>query len=369
MVLGTTGKGFFKFDCDDESGTNIRISGIQFIAPKSGASHFAIDADDPDWLQVDNCIFAASWWNSVIGGKRIDGGLIFSNKFTWERTDGSATDYGISPGMNQGWLLSSCATGSAYTIDGTNKCDTWGTTQCMTWWKKYWNKAGCQGGIPYKENWDPSNLTQTLFVEGNTFNWHGSAIELNWGSSRAVVWRYNTMTNADGNNGGWKPGAWYVLFYHNTVENIEGGVGSSAVYGRDDALVYHNTFKKYGYMGEITAWTVAEGYLYTLDPRVRTNEYYAWDNTCENCTCGTVDSGCWLEPGSMGENILTENVEYFFRAPTGAERLAGFSWPTCPHPSSGLTGGCSATLNGINGYNVGGGDPPPAAPNPKIINP
>lgn len=362
-VIGTNGK-------------RVRISGIQFISPEY-TNHQLLIASDTAWVQVDNCIIYGRWHN-LIAGKRWGGGLIYNNIITYTDLSFSTSNYGIAPGQNQSYSDSSHACAGlavdGYPIDGITKCSTLDDPNCQLWWYKFWTYPQCQGGKPFVENWNPAEESSgVMFVEGNTITWYGSIMQSNWQSGRAMVWRYNTIYMRDGQAGGWKPGAWYVLFYNNYIENINPVHGGCAIYPRSDSLIYNNYFKNYTEGGRIGAWYTYEG-LYPWDGapitwtapplRVMLDEMYIWGNTYTHSDGdpGCDAKSCWPNYGGTGEcstydpPCIAENSEIFFKSPSDPtitgypHRLTGFAWPTCPHPLTGLSGSCNSIKYGIAGY-------------------
>lgn len=317
-------------------------TGFTFYATNADASSSAITLRDANNFRIHHCKFAESRWHPVLSGRRVYQGLIDNN--TFNRNKLGSSDYGVS---FSGSDTDKPACGLTYTESCLAEWD--------DWYKKegdYVGTGGSCAGAPYNVNWKPGQV-DAVYIEDNTFNWHGSAIEMNWGSCSKTVWRYNTFNNTNPNSGGIKPGAVYFEMYNNVFNNTSTGETASPNGGmlirlRADGLFYNNTINGYGgasdysHIFAFVAYGCSFGYCYPDD--VVPNEIYIWNNTYPNSGCTPSDAGCWAEYGEGEPTRIALNENYFFRAPKTGERLFAYmqneSTPlqyTYPHPlQSGL---------------------------------
>ena len=322
----------------DDIGAWMRYTGIGFYGSPTSAAK-AIEFKNGTNFRIDHCRFYPSTWHGVITSKRIVKGLIDHNIF--ERNDVGGSDYGINWGSNYG-------TGNPPSCQSyTEPCTSPDCISCRNTWSDWWNNVDNQNTFrPFNGNFVPGT-ENAIFVEDNVFNWKGSAMEANWGSMANIVVRNNSFSNRDGNNGGVKPGAEHCEIYNNTFENLRSDrPTSAALYIRSSCLVYNNTFKYYDHGGEFAAWSCGFGYCYLLDnPKVLMHDTYIYNNTYQNAVCPGDNSNCWTEWGEGDPNRISENQNYFFRAPRSGDRIYPYTPYTYPHP---------LTL----------GDPPPDQPRP-----
>lgn len=107
--------------------------------------------------------------------------------------------------------------------------------------------------------------------------------------------------------------------------------GPVAYFYQVNGLVYNNTINN-----RTEAWNLdcIRYYEQTYTPMINQKHLYIFNNTCNNCSCGTADSlGCtgW-EEGGASNGFCSYNGTYFFRAPQSGETLYGYGQYTYPHP-------------------------------------
>ena len=75
----------------------------------------------------------------------------------------------------------------------------------------------------------------------------------------------------------------------------------------------------------------------TYTPMINQRHLYIFNNTCNNCSCGSADSlSCtgWEESRDTNA-FVSYNGTYFFRAPQSGETLYGYGEYPYPHPLQG----------------------------------
>lgn len=336
VIRSSAGRAFEHLNVGGTAKNYAEYSGITFYGTKDG-SNAAISMRDATNFRIHHCKFGESRWHPVITGRRVYQGLIDNNIFN--RNDLGSSDYGIS---FAGSDTDKPSCGLRYTPGCLEEWD--------DWYKKegsYTGTAGSCGGAPFDVNWEPGQV-YAVYIEDNTFNWHGSAIEMNWGSCSKTVWRYNTFNNIDPNGGGIKPGAVYFEMYKNTFNNNATGEkaapnGGMLIRLRADGLFYDNTINGYGgstdssHIFAFVAYGCSFGYCYPDD--VVPDEIYVWNNNYINSGCTASESSCWQEYDEGEPDRIALNENYFFRAPKSGERLHAFMQDantpnqyTYPHP-------------------------------------
>ncbi len=205
---------------------------------------------------------------------------------------------------------------------------------CEADWDYWYDDVGNQrpSYSGFNEDFEP-NSDQAIYFEDNTFTWYKTMIEGNWGNSSAFVVRHNTFYTPTGLLMiGFKPGTIFAMVHDNTFEYTGAGTGGYAVRLRSSGLVYNNTIKNLN-NGVLSNAFRSNGFQFTH--QVRPDEAYIFNNTYQNCNCGSNDADCWGGIGGGGDYAVSgtgENGNYHFRAPKAGERLYGFQEFTYPHP-------------------------------------
>jgi len=361
------------------------VSGIGFKGNQgTTGTTSAIYLSDMDNFRIHGNKFYDSRWAAVILMKGMRKGLIDNNYFDNHTKYSEASNYGLSFGQDAYGMPTTCLEDPAsHTSCSDDTCDTYfksgdcsaGTWchDCETTWNTgWWQDADQNYGYAYPyHTWTPGDDQSTatngaVYVENNEIHWYGPSFEGNWSSKGALVFRYNTVyTYRNGSSMfALKPGGYFFEAYNNHFEYVGGGAPTNIVaYLRTNGLFYNNYIKNSNLGIQHAAWWVSYGYVWT--DYVIMDELFIWNNTEENVLCGDIDTyaDCSSE-WSEGDNTrIAENTNYFYRAPTTGERIYSgnpaqpVNQYTCPHPLSGLTGGCDNTEFGLAGYNVAGGTP------------
>jgi len=294
----------------------VRYSKIGFHGLSDKTSTLAIDLKDTLNFRIDQCYFYSSRWHGVVTLRRVKMGLIDHNTFV--RSDFGTSDYGIQLGSNY--------------LHKPSTCD-YNDANCRSKWDAWWDDPNSNNGMTFNENF-PAGTGDAIYVEDNVFDWKGSTIQGNWGSNQAIVFRHNTVRNRDGNNGGIKPGAQWFEIYNNTFENIapssKENPFAAAIYLRSSGLFYNNTIINYARGGQFAAWYCGFGFCYT--DQVLMDKTYVYNNIYINCTCPGDNSNCWTKWSEGAPDRITENKNYFFRAPQPSDRIYPYTPYTYPHP-------------------------------------
>jgi len=274
-----------------------------------------------------------------------------------------------------------------------------------------WNIAHSMGGA------------QNLFVEGNTFTKRpGGSIGYwdNNANSRAVF-RYNTFNGVyiDA-HGSWSnyelcspdthPSARHVEIYNNAWD---GDVGWTTMYIRGGTgLLYNNavTNNTHGRI-QLDEYYVRSGKLNSpkwpyypsacacdadypvifqvgrglnIDPTPTTGSdqasepIFIWNNA-KDLAPVTIDNNPYGGPSAACKtycndttltvaDFISENREYYTRAPQTGDWIYPYAPYTCPHPLTGLTDTCDSSIVGVAGYNVNAADTmPPSPPSGLVI--
>lgn len=255
-----------------------------------------------------------------------------------------------------------------------------------------------EDGISFPDDFGTNNFN--VFFEGNTF--YGAHHPISTFVRAKVVVRYNNFIvnpeqiegdnqgNLDAHDPGWgccsddnlpDANSWYhggqayeIYNNHFTRTGAHIGGGYAVRIRSGAAIITKNYFENQGsaicYVLDSHSaagglcdsghgWAQDHSIVYGHSPSTScdTTDYccdkpdpgYIWDNSYNN------NDDNFTEEGATAG--ISENVDYFFRAPTQVDD--GFTWSayTCPHPLTGLTGSCDDTLYGTEGYNVDGGNP------------
>jgi len=311
----------------------------------------AIYLQDSANFRIHNVKITGYFHSMILMGKTVKG-LIDNNYFS--REDGGSSDYGIST-RQENVLASDRALGLYLDGEGPG-CGTF--EECNAVWDNlWWNNAARHGGNAAYYNWVP-DANEAVYIENNTIDWRGSIIMHNWSGIQGYVFRYNTVTNIDGNNGGIKYGNKFFEIYRNSFTNI-GATCCEAIYLRANGLYHNNEFHNYSFKGAIHKWEPGrQGYNYRSTTVTSMHDSHFWGNTCPECTNYPSEPDRAEQYGDSTDGIPSvENVDFFFRAPQPGDRLYPYTEYTCPHPGTGLSGSCSTTVVGVAGYNVAGGTP------------
>jgi hypothetical protein len=208
--------------------------------------------------------------------------------------------------------------------------------------------------------------SNALYVEGNTFSGTSDEVIMGFGGSN-YVFRYNTISggytqiDSHGSCDGDPRGGRTFEIYRNSITitaaswaglSLRGGTGvvwenvlteSGGTFSRQIGLTEYQL----GYASCVcdTEYPIADqigrGQDQSLDP------LYIWSNTTNGSpsTISLYSAGTACGEVSLSDYIQ-ENRDYYLSVKTG------YSPYICPHPLTGLTGGCSVTTAGRSGYNI-----------------
>lgn len=269
----------------------------------------AIDIHDSDYLGVylNDCSLEAATGTT---GWTVSG----------DQTNQSSVDFG-SPNIGSVSLY-------AELYDDDNVFAT-----CEQNWVNWYNDKTRGGGFyqGFERNWDYDE--NAIYFEDNTFTWFKSAVNSNWGGSAKLVIRYNTFYSENGLLITWiKPGNNFAIWHDNQFENTESSPHGYVSWINTDALFYNNNLKNFGSGGSYEFYRHFSDYYYPFF--VRPKEVFIWNNTYENCKCGTTDEDCWYSAtaGAYWMNQPGENGTIRFKAPQPGDRLYELKQYPYPHP-------------------------------------
>jgi parallel beta-helix repeat protein len=320
--------GFFKHTNILKEEPLVVYSDFSIYAENSLSSQ-GIYLRDVENFRITNIHLEGSW-HGMITMMRVAKGLIDHCRFI--RPSGDAT-YGIH-------FSSNYAKGTKPAV-----CDVEHDVDCQNTWNDWYTNPEYQNP-PFSDDFTPGT-ENAVFIEDCDFTgYNGAVMQGNWGSVASFVFRYNTVFNSSGlGNGGIKPGGIWAEIYNNTF-TLNGGDGStsSAITFRTSGLIHHNTFENYYRGGQFAAYWCSNDFCYTDE--VLMDELYIWDNIYVNSGCPEDSGTCWTEWPEGAPERITEDQNYFFRAPQPGDRIYPYTPYTYPHPLQGTQQTCS-DLGGV----------------------